>query len=80
MAAGIAVDDAGHAYVSLLKDAAGVPGAGIVEFDADGTRVHFYEGDGDALTVAPDGSGLFVSRGVQLDGTQWTEVRKYALP
>ena len=80
MAAGIAVDDAGHAYISLLKDAAGVPGAGIVEFDADGTRVHFYEGDGDALTVAPDGSGLFVSRGVQLDGTQWTDVRKYALP
>jgi hypothetical protein len=50
-----------------------------VEIDSAGTVVGMWEGGGDFLAVDPDGSSIYITRGIQLDSTQWAFVRKYAL-
>jgi hypothetical protein len=76
----VTVDAVGNSYVSIEVGHYPFTALGIVVIDSSGRITGALDGGGDALTVTPAGDALYVSRGVQLDTTQWTNVRKYALP
>ena len=81
MPQGVAVDGAGNSYASIEMDHSPWTALGIVEIDPTGRVVRKLEGGGgDTVTVTSDGDALYATRGIQLDPTIWTYVRKYALP
>lgn len=76
----LAVDAAGNGYVPLQVDHFPWTDQGVLEFDPAGQVVGMLSDGGEFLGVAPDGGTLYVTRGSQLDNTQWTFVRAYVLP
>jgi hypothetical protein len=75
----LGVDAAGDSFVPLELDHYPWTEQGVVEIDSAGRVVGMWEGGGDFLAVDPDGRSIYITRGIQLDSTQWTFVRKYAL-
>ena len=76
----VAVDSAGNSYVSIEVGHYPWTSRGIVEIDPTGQVVRTLGGGGDHATVTPAGDRIYVTRGVQLDGTQWTDVRAFEIP
>jgi tripartite motif-containing protein 71 len=77
----ISVDEAGNSFVSIELDHFPATNLALVEIDPAGKVLRSWaNAGGDAALVTPAGDAIYVTRGVQLDGTQWTVVRKYALP
>lgn len=77
----LAFDAAGNSYVGF-DDSDGMHAAvGTWEIDPTGRVVRGWPDAGTpANTVTPAGDAVYISRGVQLDGTQWTVLRKYTIP
>ena len=76
----LAVDDAGNSFVPLEQDGFPFAGRGVVRLDAAGEVTGMWEGGGDFIAVSPEGDAIYVTKGINLDTSQWTFVRKYALP
>jgi sugar lactone lactonase YvrE len=69
----------GRIFVNLEQNAFPWTPKGVIQLDPDGRVVRVFEGGGDFIGVSPDGQTLYVSRGIQLDTTQWTFVRGFSL-
>ena len=81
MPAWVAVDGAGNSYVSIELDHFPWTARGIVEIDTSGQVVRTFEGGGgDTVAVTSEGDTIYATRGIQLDGTQWTDVRAFGTP
>ncbi len=77
----VSVDTAGNSFVSVELDHFPYSNLALVEIDPVGKVLRSWAGaGGDVATVTPRGDAFYATRGIQLDGTQWTTVRKYALP
>jgi tripartite motif-containing protein 71 len=81
MTAWVAIDSRGNTYTTIEQPGEPYAALALVELDPTGQVLRTW-GDtgGDAITVDPAGHAVYVTRGVQLDGNQWTAVRKYAIP
>lgn len=77
----VSVDAAGDSFVSVELGESPFTPLALVEIDPMGRVVRSWPGVGnDVATVTQQADAVYTTRGVQLDGTQWTSVRKYALP
>jgi hypothetical protein len=74
-----AVDASGNTYLSIELASEPYTAIGIVKLDPSGALVGAWDGGGDAVAVSPAGDVVYVVRGIQLDGTQWTSVKAFAL-
>ena len=75
------VDAAGEAYVAIELARYPFTPLAVVEIDPAGRVVRSWaDSGGDMLTVTPGADAIYASLGVQLDGSQWKVLRKYALP
>ena len=76
----VTVDAAGATFVGIELDHFPFTALGVLEVAPSGQVTRMWAGGGDELTTTPAGDSIYVSRGVQLDGTTWPYVRKYAVP
>jgi hypothetical protein len=76
----VATDAAGNRFVEVELDHYPYTSFGTLEYGPDGTLLrHFAEG-ADTVSISPDGSVLYLARGVQIDPTIWHELKAYAIP
>jgi hypothetical protein len=77
----VSVDTAGDSFVCVELGQFPFTNLALVEIGPDGKVLRSWAGaGGDVATVTPRGDAFYATRGIQLDGTQWTTVRKYAIP
>lgn len=76
----VTVDAVGATFVGIELDHFPFTALGVLEISLSGQVTRMWQGGGDELTSTPAGDSIYVSRGVQLDGTTWPYVRKYAVP
>jgi hypothetical protein len=76
----VTVDAAGATFVGMELEHFPFTALGVLEIGPSGQVARMWAGGGDELTTSPAGDAIYVSRGVQLDGTTWPYVRKYAVP
>lgn len=72
---GVAVDGAGDIFVNVAPDGDSAPHitVGLVELDKTGKMIGTWSTAGETVAVAPDGKAVYL-------GSDWTFIRKYALP
>jgi len=77
----VSVDTAGNSFVCVELGQVPFTNLALVEIGPDGKVLRSWAGaGGDVATVTPRGDAVYATRGIQLDGTQWTTVRKDAIP
>jgi hypothetical protein len=76
----VSTDDAGNSYVTIEIDKYPWTALGTWEIDPAERVVRGWKEGADVATVTPGGDALYLSRGIQLDTTQWPNLQKYALP
>jgi hypothetical protein len=76
----VTVDAAGVTFVGMELDHFPWTALGMLEVAPSGQVTRMWAGGGDVFTTTPAGDSLYVSRGAQLDNTNWTYLRKYAVP
>jgi hypothetical protein len=75
-----AVDAAGNTFVPLTLDDYPYMDHGVVRIDPAGRVTGMWgQGGGDFIAVTPDGDAVYTTKGINLDDSQWTFVRKYGL-